>query len=397
VRRTSHDGGGATVAERLRERRPEIEQAALARVYAVSDPTEAVDPEYAEALRSAVSAAVDYGLAAVERGEERAPPLPAALLTQARLAARNKINLDTVLRRYFAGYTLLGDFLMQEAQHDNHLGGQALQRLQRTQANLFDRLVAAVTEEYIREAETRLDTAEQRRAERVERLLDGELLDTSEPAYDFNAHHLGMIATGSEAPDAIRNLASALDRRLLMVRHGEGTLWAWLGGRRRVDLAQLERHVSQSWPAQISLALGEPGQGLGGWRLTHQQAKAALPIALRSPQSFIRYADVALLASMLQDDLLATSLRELYLAPLASERDGGETLRQTLRAYFAARRNASSAAAALGVSRQTVNSRLRVIEERIGRSLDCCSAEVDAALRLHDLRDHAVPLLAKPH
>lgn len=395
--RASPNQTRAALFARLQARRPEIEQAALARVYAVSDPTEAVDPEYAEALRSAVSAAIDYGLAAVERGEERSPPLPAALLTQARLAARNNINLDTVLRRYFAGYTLLGDFLMQEAEDANLLGGHALQRLLRTQANLFDRLVAAVTEEYTREAGTRLDTAEQRRAQRVERLLDGELLDTSELAYDFNADHLGLIAAGSEAPDAIRNLAGALDRRLLVIRRGEGTLWAWLGGRRRVDLAQLERHVSQSWPAQISLALGEPAQGLGGWRLTHRQARAVLPIALRSPQSFIRYADVALLASMLQDDLLATSLRELYLAPLASERDGGEILRQTLRAYFAARRNASSAAAALGVSRQTVNSRLRMIEERIGRSLDCCSAEVDAALRLHDLRDPAVPLLPKPH
>jgi DNA-binding PucR family transcriptional regulator len=151
--------------------------------------------------------------------------------------------------------------------------------------------------------------------------------------------------------EAIRDLAKALDRRILLIRRGEGAVWAWLGGRRRPEADELERAISQSWPAQVSLAIGEPADGLCGWRLTHQQARAALPIALRSQQAFIRYSDVALLASILQDDVLATTLRELYLVPLSRARDGGAVLRQTLRAYFTAERNASSAAAALGVSR----------------------------------------------
>jgi DNA-binding PucR family transcriptional regulator len=110
-----------------------------------------------------------------------------------------------------------------------------------------------------------------------------------------------------------------------------------------------------------------------------------MPIALRSPQVLVRYADVALLASILQDDLLATSLQQLYLAPLGAERDGGQALRETLRAYFAAERNVSSAAAALAVSRQTVINRLRTIEQRFDRPLNKCAAEVEAALSLEDL------------
>lgn len=376
----------AALSVRLQARRPEIEQAALTRVYAVSDPTEAADPTYAEGLRAAVSAALDYGFAGIERGEERAPPLPTVLLGQARLAARNGITLDTVLRRYFAGYTLLGDFLMQEAEDSELLGGAALKRVLRAHAALFDRLITAVTDEYTRELEGRLDTTEQRRAERVEKLLAGELLDTSELQYEFdNAHHLAAIAAGSGAGEAIRDLAKALDRRLLLIHRSEGTAWAWLGSRRKVDIEEFELHLSQSWPAQVSLAIGEPAHGLAGWRLTHQQARAALPIALRSPQPFIRYADVALLASMLQDDVLATSMRELYLAPLSEERDGGAVLRETLRAYFAAERNVSSAAAALGVNRHTVTNRLRAIEQRLDRSLDSCAAEMEAALRLENL------------
>lgn len=111
-----------------------------------------------------------------------------------------------------------------------------------------------------------------------------------------------------------------------------------------------------------------------------------MPIALRQSPGLVRYTDVALLASALRDDTLAGSLEGLYLAPLAEERDGGAALRRTLRAYFMAGRNVSSAAAALGVSRQTVNSRLRAIEERIGRPLDACTAELETALRLRDLR-----------
>ena len=393
--KTSLTQTSTALSARLQARRPEIEQAALTRVYAVSDPTEASDPEYAEGLRAAVSAALDYGFTGIERGEERAPPLPAVLLVQARLAARNSITLDTVLRRYFAGYTLLGDFLMQEAEAGDLLGGAALKRVLRAHAALFDRLIAAVTDEYTRESEGRLDTAEQRRAERIERLLAGELLDTSELQYDIDAHHLGVIAAGPSAGEAIRDLAKALDRRLLLIRRSEGTVWAWLGARRTLNVEDLERLLFQSWPPQVSLALGEPGLGITGWRLTHQQARAALPIALRSPQPFIRYADVALLASMLQDDVLATSMRELYLAPLSKERDGGVVLRQTLRAYFTAERNVSSAAAALGVSRQTVINRLRAIEERLTRPLGSCAAEMDAALRLEDLGYPLLPRAAR--
>ena len=375
----------AKLSARLEARRAEIEQAARTRIHAVSQGTEAKDPEYLEGLRMAIAAAIDYSFAGIERSEERVPPVPAALLTQARLAARSGVSLDTVLRRYFAGYTLLGDFLMREAEEGGLLHDEALQRVLRAQAALFDHLIAAVTEEYGREAKGRVDSVEGRRTERVRRLLAGELLDTSELRYDFEACHLGLIAAGRGAREAIRALATTLDCRLLLIRRDEGTLWAWLGGRRQVDPEDLERIVSETWPAHLPLALGEPAESLPGWRLTHQQARAALPIALRSPEAFTRYAEVALLASMLQDNLLATSLRELYLVPLSKERDGGETLRETLRAYFAAERNVSSAAAALGVSRQTVVNRLRSIEERLGCPLGGCAAEMEAALRLEGL------------
>jgi PucR C-terminal helix-turn-helix domain len=375
---------------RLRSRRGEIEGAMLTRVYGIAEQVESQDPEYAHGLRLAVGAALDYGLDALERSEDRAPPIPTVLLAQARLAARSGVSLDTVLRRYLAGYTLLGDFVIQEAEKGAKLKGGSLQRLLRAQAALFDRLLAAVGEEYAREESGRLLSSEQRRAERVKRLLAGELLDTSELAYEFGGHHLGAIALGPGAAEAVRAAAAARDCRLLLIPREEGIVWAWLGARRHFDAEEVEEFAAQNWPAGIALALGEPAQGLSGWQLTYRQAAAALPIARRSGNDVVRYGDVALLASMLRDNLLVTSLRELFLVPLERERDGGEVARETLRAYFAAERNVSSAAAVLGVSRQAVGRRLRTIEEHLRRPLSRCAMEMEAALRL----DESASLLA---
>jgi PucR C-terminal helix-turn-helix domain len=376
----------AEVCERLRARRSEIEQAVLMRAYSLSAAAGGCDAEYEEGLRAAVSAAVEYGLAAFEAGSQSSPRLPKAILAQARLAARNGVSLDVVLRRYFAGYALLADFIGQEGDVLDDLRRVELQGAMRDLAGLLDRVVAAVTEEYAREPQVRLGSEERRRAEQVKRLLSGELLETSGLDYDLDGWHVGVITGGIGAEDALRGLASALDRRLLLVWPNGTAVWGWLGGRRCVQSAEIvDCASSRGWPGEAFLALGEPGRGLAGWRFSHRQASTAVPIALRVPRRMVRYADVSLLASVLQDDLLAASLRQIYLAPLTEERDGGAMLRQTLRAYLAAERNISSAAAALGVSRRTVANRLQRVEEILGSSLGGVLAEIEMALRLEGL------------
>jgi hypothetical protein len=377
----------ATLRTRLEGRRPEIEQTLLARVYGIADPGEVDDLAYLEGLRSATSAAVDYGFATIESSQERPPPIPPALLAQARLAARSGVGLDTVLRRYTAGHALLVDFVAEEVERDVALSAADLRRLLANVSVSADRLLAAVSEEHARELASRAGfSRERRRTEQVERLLAGEPVDVGDLAYVLDAEHLGMVACGPEVETALRGIAAALDRHLLLVAGDEGTVWAWLGGRRRPDRHALES-LLEDWPEESFLALGEPAKDISGWRLTNRQARAAFAVARRSRDRVARYTDVALLTSILQDDLLATSLSQMCLAPLEEERDGGETLRQTLRAYFAAERNATSAAAALGVSRQTINNRLRAVEERIGCSLDGRLALFEGALQLQELAD----------
>jgi hypothetical protein len=376
----------------LRARYAELERATLARVYGVSDPASIGDPAYLAGLRAAVAAALSYGIVAIDPGAGRRPQtLPPELAVQARYAARTGVCLDTVLRRYFAGYALLCDFIVEEAEEKGPLEGTELQGILRAEAALLDRLVIAVTAEYTKEAEELAPlSTEQRRSERVKGLLVGESVDSAELRYEMDAWHLGLIASGAEARETAQDLAARLGRVVLAVRSEGETIWAWLGGRERLDTEHALDLIAHHQATGVSLALGEPAHGLEGWRLTHNQAAAVLPIALRTRQSVVRYADVALLASVIRDDVLSRSLESLYLAPLSRERDGGEVLRQTLRAYFAAERNVSSAAAGLGVSRKTVASRLRAIERLLGRSLGACAPEMEAALRLEEF-GHLAP------
>lgn len=363
-----------------------MEDATLARVFAVSEAAAGSDdPTYREGLRAAVAAALDYGLAGIEPGSARIPPIPPTLLSQARLAARSQVGLDTVLRRYLVGYTLLNDYVIREAEVDPQFSEAVIKQILRNQASLFDRLLIAVSQAHAEELQLRSATAEQRRSERVERLLAGEPLETAGLEYDFEANHLGIVAAGPGAVEAIRRFAVALEQRLLLVRRREATVWAWFGGRRRLDSEVLARAVPKGLSSQVVMAIGEPGEGFPGWRLTHRQAQAAFAIARRGSQRVVGYAEVALLAAISQDELVASSLRRLFLDPLEEGRDGGETLRETLRAYLSCGLKVSPAAAALRVSRQTVTSRLRLIEERLGRPLSLCATEIDLALRLDSL------------
>jgi|SRR5580692_11720444 hypothetical protein len=265
----------------------------------------------------------------------------------------------------------------------------------RAQASALDRVVEAITREHADELARVGSTPERRQVQRVRRLLDGGTVERAELDYEFEGWHLAVIATGVDAEHAVRELAVGVDRRLLSVTPVHQTVWAWLGGRERLVAGALERammgtdamgsHPPAPAPAGVVLALGEPARGLEGWRLTHRQAQAALMVALRRPRQLTRYADVALLTAALENQQLAHALREIYLLPLDGAHNRGPVLRQTLRAYLATGGSVSSAAVALGVARKTIETRLRTIEERLGRTLHPCPAELTIALLLDEL------------
>lgn len=386
---TSIEHGRVALAERLRDRRTEIEDAIITRVYAIDGSRGQEHEEWIGGVRTTVAAGLEHVLTMIERGEHKPLPVPVRLLAQTRLAVRSGISLDTVMRRYFAGYTLIGDFLVQESGAID-LRESWLKRLLREQAAMFERLLTAISDEYRREQTSQPITPDARQVQHVRRLLGGELVEPSELQYPFNAYHVGVVAGGLGAEESLRRLAAATDRQLLVVEPNEGMLWAWLAARVPGDVGRLAAELKQAGDAdRVVFGVGEPAVQLAGWRLTHRQALAAYGVASACSKPVVRHAHVAILASALQDEVLAESIRQ-RIYPSLVDPLGGTAVRETVAAYLQAGRNVSSAAAALGISRATVASRLRGVEAHLGRPLNTETAELELALELLEFEEARV-------
>ena len=372
----------------IARRREEIGRVVLARVRAIGVSDRTVDPEYLDGLRKTVEVAIDHAVDAALAPSDQLLPVPGTILIQARLAARSRVELDTVLRRYLAGHAIVGDFLLEEADR-LAVGASDLRRILRLHAATIDQVLAAISGTYAEEAaQSRRLSGERRDIERVRRLLEGELLDSDELGYPFDRWHVGLVARGSFGRSAVAELASILGADRLVVESGDGQLWAWLATRERLSPERLIPAIANSPSAQAEIGVGEPARNRAGWRLTHEQARAAHSVTSRGMESPARYADVASVASALQDELLSTSLREMYIAPLR-EGPSGAALRETLRAYLTADQNVTSTSALLGVSRNTVTNRIRTIERRLGPLRDGRVGDIALAMRLDEvLSDH---------
>lgn len=350
----------------------------------VSDRQPSDDSAHLVALQSSVSTALSFGLAVLEQGAPGNLDIPLPLLWQARLAAGDGTSIDTIVRRYLAGHVLLNDFLLQELVGGSEFDMGQAHLFIREQGEAMEQLLKVLRDEYEVEARRLARSTTNRQAESIRRLLAGGSPGTAEFAYDFDVWHVGVIAVGWVSGETLHGLAEKLDSRLLFARSAANVTWAWLGRMEKPRPPALQEMVNE-WPGDVSVAIGSPSDGLAGWRLTHQQATAALPVLNRRAEKVGFYADVALLASFSRDPLLSVSLQEIYLAPLDEERDGGLRLRATLRAYLSADRNVSSAAAHLGVNRRTVFNHLRSVEEKIGCPVNCVAAEIEIALRFEEL------------
>ncbi len=278
--------------------------------------------------------------------------------------------------------TRLNEFVLHESRG---LASDSLSAVQALQGSLLLHLASGLAGEYRQEEGRLRQSATRRRNAVVERLLSGAPAAGHEVEYPLELWHLGLVVSGARARDAARSLAEILGTALLAVPREQGTVWAWLGSRGRISSRSVQDAVAERGGLRAEFAVGEPGKDVEGWRSTHFEARAALAVAVCRPADVTCFAEVAPEAIALQSPDLARSLQVAYLAPLSGEHKQGATLRQTLRAWFAAGRNASSAAAALGVSRRTVENRLRMVEQRLGRALVECGAELELALRLEGL------------
>lgn len=378
--------GRALLAERLRARAPEIAQAVLVRLHGMEEDNPVRDVEYLDSLTEAVHKGVRYGIEVLGVGEDRAGEVPLAVLVQARHAARQRIPLATAQRRYLAAHMLLSRFALDEAKADLACDPADVAAAMEALGAAFEHLLASAAREYERDALAHPGSHEARLVERARRLLAGETADPSLLEYELGGHHLGLVARSAEARSLVRRLAGEVGHRSLILTPSSEELWAWLGKTRGpVDAGRVRDWLAANGDPSLPIGMGEPKSGPDGWRLTHHQARASLWIAAAKSAPVVEYTEAALTASMGRDPLLTASLREKYLLPLDKTKVGGDVLRTTLRSYFLAGRNCSSAAFALGVSRQTVSNRVQTAERCIGLPLSECQYALAAALSLEEI------------
>jgi hypothetical protein len=357
--------------------RGEVVELVWQRINSVCPEPDFADTEYRRGLEAAVQAAVDWAMTAARRDGGEVPPVPPALLVQARVAARNRVSLDSVVRRYVVGHTVVLRVLLEE----DGLDCPASSRTQLL-SELLDEVVQAVSREHERESRQWGRSNDQLWVGRIKDLLAGDLRGIDRFTYDFNGAQVGLMGTGRDAGLQIKLLTKALDCQSLLVYPGPTSVWAWLASREGIDWGELERWLGENWPPDATLAVGEEHRGLVGWRRTHREARAASSIAEAHPGRAIRYGREALRVAATNDDLLGATLRDRYVVPLDGAGVQAPAIKGTLAAYLSSEWNATSVSEQLGVSRKTVNSRIRVAETLIGQSLPTCASALQVALAL---------------
>ncbi|MHB1537716.1 MAG: CdaR family protein [Solirubrobacteraceae bacterium] len=375
------DGVRAGVAARLRSREAEDVKAIFERLRsAIPDHLADRDVDYAEGLRKAVAAAFDHCLSAIERDQDGAgsPPFPQATLEQAHRAARNGVPLGTVLRRCNEGERLLREIVAQETRE---LSIEMHARLLRAPESAFRRLMAAIEAEYEREFQRAEGSVELMHHDTVRRLLAGRLVGENDlAALGYQIHsrsHIAIAARGAGAEAALRRLKVGCGHRALVVLAGEDEAAGWLTDQSNLTSTGLKRLLLQGENPDVSAGVGGLYPGLDGFRRSHEEAREGLRLALADSNAVVHYAEAPLLAAAIADEPLRRWLKDL-IAPLDAVH------RRTLRAYIAARCNASSAASAMAVDRRTVTRHVIDAEERTERRVETCLAEFYIALCLDE-------------
>jgi hypothetical protein len=331
-----------------------------------------------------ICAVLDHCFSAIEGDEDR--PVPPEAINHARALAWTGCGTDVLQQRYIDCKVVFMEHLRQADLSVKPRSDAGCAAAQRRTEQVFCQLLRVVCREHRAERRRRSRSRSDRDLERVRQLLFGELTYPPEDlGYDFSATHIGVVGSGPGAEDEIRRLAQMLGGETLIVQATPAQVWAWIGLRRQSSSARVDDILKAECDPGVFIARGEPIGDLDGWRHSHQEAEAAVPIAIHRPGSVVRYAEVSVLASIASDPVLQRSVRTQFLDPLTRGRDGGRRLLKTLQTYFAHDRNGLSTSKALGVSRQTITNNLRQAEEYLGRSITACGIGLEAAVLFAEL------------
>jgi hypothetical protein len=344
--------------------------------------------ELGRPVKRGVVAALRDALARIATHTGPPAELPADTHYAAQLWARAGLDVSVLISACFvSSYSFWDEFeratrtLAPEAAH----ALEAQKRAQRSLAIYADRLQQLLRSVYNRERELLGTDVGGRRSLLVSTILGGATPRSSELGYELGQHHhVALVAWGEGAQRRAETLAKQSGRRLLATAGPDGSIWAWLGGYEPFSTEELAGMTEADLESGGGIALGEPGQGIEGFRRSHRQAQLARAAAdLRGRPEITRYRDVALVA-LLQHCDVATShaFVEYELAGLLGSDPRSTELRRTLELHLAHGQRTGATGEAVGIDRHTVRERLDEVERRLGTPIQQRSGELHAALLL---------------
>jgi hypothetical protein len=336
---------------------------------------------------AAIAATVNYSLAAIDR-RGKWDPIPQALAEHVHHLARIGVRAGVLVRRCIVVRRGFETFIQQEIERAGYAdSGAMFKRLYEMYRPLWEHIIVSVEHEHEEECERLSASPERRRSELVRQLLRDDLPLGEQDVLKYEVSlswHLGVLATGSDRAGLLLALNDGLCRPFLYIPDADnGTSWAWFGGTGKLGASDIGRLLSMKRDREASLAIGESGFGLAGWRETHEEAQAALLVAERESGVIVSCANALPIIGALQSQAVIKMFHKTYIAPLNSAYLDGRRVRDALRAYFKHGRSPSTAGRAIGVSRRTIENYLNDTRKILGDPVDLTGLEI--ALRIEDL------------
>jgi DNA-binding PucR family transcriptional regulator len=322
---------------------------------------------------------------------------PAAAEEYARRLAQRGVPIAALLRAYRIGSARFQDWCLQELgrRTDNAaIISAAGMRIAGVTASYIDKVSEELVTAHELERENWLRNLSVARAARVRALIRDEQVDVASSeavlGYRLRQHHLGVVAWVTDAPaggDVLGRLERAIaemaaeahcDGRPMFVPQDESSAWAWLPLGGRSDIA-----LPGASGEEIRFAVGEPANGVPGFRRTHQQALSAQAVALAagpSGQPVTCFGDVAPLALMSGSIELLRAWVIETLGALADDDDHNARLRDTLRVFLQENGSYKTTAERLMLHKNTVQYRVRKAEESLRGPIASDRLDIELAL-----------------
>jgi hypothetical protein len=355
-------------------------------------------PQDYEITRLSAVAVIDRIISGLEAGQEpRTIPAPSEVLEYSRTFARRKMPLSAVQRSYHLGHAwfshqwsvAMGALLSDAAQVRDAITSLSLYFFV-----YVDTVTSAIADEYVAELVRWTHSSDARRLRVVQEILNNSSTLSTEHVsreldWSVTVPHVALLAWSTDPSgetkldDFYRALAKDREHSVVRVRPDDSSeLWMWLHVAAPLDAKFLDKRAAGR---DINLAIGDPANGLDGFRRTFDQARrvrrlAALPTAPKKRTWLYRDHQLAVLA--VADVSSAESFIRDQLGQLIADDEGTMTVRHAIEVFLDSEMNRVRAANALHVHRNTLAYRLDRAAELRGRPLTEEWVELATALNL---------------